>query len=484
MKKYDVIVLGSGSASSKIISRSSNAGKSVAVVEDDKWGGTCNNEGCHPKKAFVTRSNAVLSAQMLEEKGIRGGVCKNVIDMDELQSEKKDILGSYKEDRKRAISNFEGVDIFEGRGNFVSRNEIEIQTVSGNTRIAGDIIVIATGAKPSEIPIEGREYMATSSDFLNLSKMEKDVTFVGGGIISCEFAPVAWAAGAKTRILEAMPRILGPYDSKLVELLTEGYREIGIDVITDAIVSKIESRGPSYSPTYLLHFKGDSMPPIRTDVVFHGGGRVPDVEYLVLDDGDVEYEKRGLSTIVKVDENLRSVSNQAVYVVGDANGIKPFQPVASMQGDYVADLILGASTMKIDYNSIPSVVFSFPTLVEIGEKGDDRLKETMIENFEDTSSWVSTRRLGTPRTGYRLVTDCDGKVLGFHLLGHNGDEIINVVRSGIREGWSVGKFAYELRSSTYPTSASDLYQMFARTDKILRNEKCPEYSLTTEDFLS
>ncbi len=479
MKKYDIIVLGSGSASSRIISRSSNAGKSIAVVEDDKWGGTCNNEGCHPKKVFVTRSNAVLSAQLLEEKGIIGGVCRNVIDMDELQSEKREIIGSYKEDRKKAISRFEGVDIFEGRGNFVSRNEIEIQTVSGNERIVGDAVVIATGAKPSEVPIEGREYMATSSDFLNLSKMGKDVTFVGGGIISCEFAPVAFAAGAKTRILEVMPRILGPYDSKLVELLTEGYRGIGIDVITDAIVSKIELRNSSY----LVHFKGDLMP-IKTDMVFHGGGRVPDVEHLRLDDGNIEYEERGLSTIVEVDENLRSISNQAVYVVGDANGIKPFQPVASMQGDYVADLILGESTMKIDYKNIPSVVFSFPTLVEIGERGDDRLKDTLLENFEDTSSWTSTKRLGMPRTGYRVVTDCDGKVLGFHLLGHNGDEIINVVRSGIREGWSVGKFAYELRSSTYPTGASDLYQMFARTDKVLRNEKCPEYSLTIEDFFS
>ena len=339
--------------------------------------------------------------------------------------------------------------------------------------------------------IPGSENIITSDQFLELrdNNLPDRIVFVGGGYISFEFAHIAARAGAKVTIIHRGKQPLEHFDPDLVNRLVQRSRDIGIDVILQAAVKSIDKSSSSSTTTnfnnedrnkLVVHYSSSSSSDlskenkqksdddmttssstaVEADMVVHGAGREPNIDGLNLADaGGVQYTHRGIT----VNEYLQSVSNPAVYAAGDvvANMGLPLTPVASYDGAVVANNLIKGNTMKSNYTGLPSVVFTIPPLVSVGmqekEAKDQRLRFKI--KHEDTSGWVSSRRVGETCAAFKVLIEEDtNQILGAHILGPHAEEIINIFSLAIRLGLTT-KDLNDPILYTYPTNSSDILYM-------------------------
>ncbi len=441
-KEYDLIVIGTGAAGSTVAYECNSAGLKVAIVDSRPFGGTCALRGCDPKKVLVGAAEIIDRSLSMRENGI-----SNEIDINwpELMKFKRTFTDPVPESRGRGFSGA-GIDAFNGIAKFTGKNTLKI----GDETITGNHILIATGAKPRKLNIPGEEYVSLSEQFLEMDNLPESMTFIGGGYISFEFAHVAARAGSKVRILHRSDRPLKKFDPDLVDAIIKASQEMGIEVQLNMPVNSIEKK----SGKLVVH-AGDKE--FESDMVVHGAGRVPAIDDLDLEKAEIEVDKRG----IVVNEYLQSVSNPAVYVAGDANGRGvPLTPVASMEGRIVAKNILEGNTTTPDYTAIPSVVFTTPPLASVGMQEEEAKKQGINyrKNYQDTSSWYTSRRIGLKNSGFKVLVDEDtNRIIGVHLLGHNAEEVINIFALAMRANISLEDIKNIIWG--YPTSSSDINYM-------------------------
>ena len=444
MEEYDLVVIGTGSAGSAAAYRCRQAGWKVAIIDSRPFGGTCALRGCDPKKVLVGAAELVDRSEDMKGRGIES---RAAVIWPELMRYKKTFTDPVPGSREKGYA-AAGIDTFRGRAKFSGRNSVEV----GGETLTGRYIVIAAGAKPMELGIDGEEHVATSDDFLELEELPEDITFIGGGYISFELAHAAAAAGARVRILHRSGKPLKNFDPDLVGMLAESMREKGIDIRLNVPVSSVEKKGGK-----LVVRAANGAGEFETGLVVHGAGRVPDIDGLDLEKGGVSRDRKG----ILVNEFLQSVSNPSVYAGGDATATGlPLTPVAGMEGAVIAKNLLGGNTERGDYTTIPSVVFTVPPLAAVGMSEEDAKKGGIdaVVKFQDTSSWYSSRRIALKRSAFKVITErSSGKILGAHILGNSADEVINIFALAIRFGLT----AAQLKGVpwAYPTHASDVSYM-------------------------
>ena len=437
--ELDVVVLGTGSAALAVAWRCHEAGWRVAVVDSRPFGGTCALRGCDPKKVLVGGAETVAAVRQLAGKGVAG---TPRIDWPELMRFKRTFTEPVPKEREESFAKA-GIAAFRGRARFVGRAAVRV----GEQELSGRFVVIATGARPAPLGFPGEDLLATSERFLELDELPRRIAFVGGGYISFEFAHVAARGGAQATILHRGARPLEQFDPDLVARLVEHSRSLGIDVRTGAAVRAVE-RGYRVRSA-----AGD----VEADLVVHGAGRIADLDDLDLDKAGVQRSPGG----VAVDEFMRSVSNPAVYACGDAAAGGPkLTPVASAEGRVVAANMIEGNRHRPNYAGTPSVVFTIPPLARAG-LGEAEARERGLKfrvNAADTSSWYSSRRIGEPVSGYKvLVEEPTQRILGAHLWGAQSAEVINLFAVAIRRGITAPDLKETLFA--YPTHSSDLSYM-------------------------
>lgn len=437
-KRYDLVVLGTGSAASTVASRCRAAGWRVAMIDSRPFGGTCALRGCDPKKVLIAAAEAVDWNRRLEGWGIGGDQPR--IDWRELIRFKRSFTEPVPKQREASFARA-GIVAFHGRARFVGPTTVHV--------------VIATGATPARIGIPGEGYLVTSDQFLELDELPRRIAFVGGGYISFEFAHVAARASAQVTILHRDPRPLVGFDPDLVDRLVQKSLAVGIDVQLNTEVVGIEQAATGFT----VHTsRSGARQALTADLVVHGAGRVPEIDDLDLPVAGVDRGPRG----IKVNEFLQSVSNPAVYAAGDAaqSGGPPLTPVAGYEGKIVAANLLQGNHLKPDYSGIPTVVFTIPPMASVGlhEQAARAQNLRFRVNHQDTSGWYSSRRVGEDHSGFKVLIDEDsGRILGAHVLGPHAEEIINLFALAIRRGLS----ATDLKETVfaYPTHASDIQYM-------------------------
>lgn len=447
-KKFDLVVIGTGSAASTAASRCRSAGWEVPIIDSRPFGGTCALRGCDPKKVLVGAAEVIDWIHRMEGKGIAS---KGVeLDWPELMRFKRTFTEPVPKHREEAFAK-RGIAMFHGRAHFIDKTTVKV----GNDLLSARYVLIATGAQPGKLNVPGEQYLTTSDDFLELGELPKQIVFVGGGYISFEFAHVAARAGAEVRILHRGERPLVGFDPDLVDRLLHATRDIGIDVQLRTAVEAVEKIG-----RYLIvHAAKENMKEkFQADLVVHGAGRVPEIEDLDLEKAGVKYEKRGIS----VSDYLQSVSNPAVYAAGDAAATPglPLTPVASMEGRVVAANLIEGNHEKPNYTGVPTVVFTVPPLASVGlQESAARAQGLSFKtNHGDTSGWYSSRRLGAKYSGYKvLVEEGSGRILGAHLLGPHAEETINLFAIAIQFGLNPDDLK-QLRYS-YPSHSDDVSYM-------------------------
>ncbi|MDT8322140.1 MAG: NAD(P)/FAD-dependent oxidoreductase [Xanthomonadales bacterium] len=444
---YDLIVIGTGTAASVTAFGCRKADWSVAIVDHRPYGGTCALRGCDPKKMLIA-ATAVIDgfARMGAIDTVQGQLR---IDWAALQRHKRSFTDPVPDKREQAYAK-RGIDTYHGRARFTGPNSVEV----GGTMLKARHIVIAAGAEPVRLPLEGFEHLALSDDFLDLQTLPRRLVLVGGGYIGFEFAHIAARAGAEVTILNRGKQPLTGFDPDLVALLVERTRALGVDVRlghevkavrkTDDIF-EVDAEGPEGRVT------------IETDLAIHSGGRKPALEPLDLDAADIAHDQGKL----KLDKHFRSTSNPAIYAAGDAGGGPlPLTPVAALEAHAVVDNLLENKGATVDYTGIPSVVFTLPPLARVGLLEAEAKKQGLHfkVKHESVPGWFTARRVNEPCYAYKILVEEDSRrILGAHLIGPEASEVINLFGFAMRSGLS----ADAIRHATfaYPTAASDIESM-------------------------
>ena len=441
---FDVIIIGSGTSAYYAATGLLKGGKSVAIIDELPFGGTCALRGCQPKKYLVANAEAIASAEHLVGKGIESAPRT---DWSALQSLKNEFLDGYSQEALIDWAD-EGATTFRNRATLSGSNKVTLD--DGRNLTAGHI-VLATGSSPRSTDIPGNEHIHTSDDFLSLPDLPRRITFVGGGYISFEFAHIAARAGAEVTILHRSARPLNGFDTDMVDIVLEASREAGIKILLEESPIGVESNGEAFT------INTSSGNDIASDFIVSATGRVPNLGALEGDAGNVENGRRG----VTVNEFLQSTTNPAVYAIGDcaSHGLM-LATVADDHGKVAARNILEGNTTPVDQRIVPSAVFTIPSLATVGlteaqaiEQGHD-----FRVNRGNTTDWASSKRIGETHGAYKILIDKkNGLLLGAHLVRHNAAEVINTFALAI---------AHDIPAETlvnflwaYPTSTSDLKNM-------------------------
>ena len=444
--KYDVLILGGGNAGMGVTVPTRAAGLSVAMVEADLLGGTCPNRGCTPKKVLVAAGHALHEIERAKVHGITVG--KPTLDWPALIDREKQMISHIPGALGRLMSD-RGVEVIWGHAAFVGPNAVAV----ADRRIEAGHIVIATGSKPRALPIPGAEHMITSDDVLSERELPREVVFVGGGVIALEFGHVYARAGAKVTILEVLPRLLPAMDADAVAQVHAESEQIGIAIKTGVKVKRIE---PSRGRLRVIFEHGGAEHTVEADRVVNGAGRVANVDTLDLDAGQV----RRRDGRIELDDHLRSTSNPAVHVCGDVLSSPQLSPIATYEGQIVGRNIVEGPKHRPDYASIPSCVYTVPALASVGltEAKAQELGYKIKIHSNDMRDWLSSRTYNEAVAWAKVIVDeATDRILGAHMVGHAGEELIHIFAFAMKFGISAG----QIRDTVYafPTYSADIKSM-------------------------
>lgn len=447
MKKYDVFVIGSGMAGMTVANKCASSGLKTGITDELPYGGTCALRGCDPKKIIIGATEVRDFALRLKGKGID---TVPDINWQDIMAFKQSFVDAMPPKIEKGYKH-NGIDTYHASAKFLSKNKLQV----GADTVEADTIVIATGAKPRGLDFEGGNLVLSSTDFLNLKELPKSLLFIGGGYIAFEFAHIAARAGADITIVHRSEHPLENFDYDIVKHLVDATRNLGIKLVLETEISKIEKNDKHYTATGTTNGKEMTF---ETEAVFNSAGRPPAIFDLDLDKAGISFSKKG----IVVNAYLQSESNPNVYAAGDSADSRglPLTPVAVMEGHILASNIIKGNKKKVSYPPMPSVVFTLPTLAAVGltEKEARARKIEYQVNSNEVDNWFNAKRLNIKQYAFKTIIDKENQtILGAHLIGPNAEETINLFAMAIKTRMKIS----ELRTMifTYPTLSSDIPHM-------------------------
>ena len=447
MREYDIIAIGGGSGGIATMNRAGEYGAKAAVIEEKKLGGTCVNVGCVPKK--IMWYGAQIAESFHHYGPDYGFTSSNVqFDFAKLRQNREAYIdrarSSYDGSFKR-----NGVDLIEGRAHFVDSHTV---SVNGEL-IRAKHIVIATGARPSIPTIPGAELGGSSDDVFAWEQLPESVAILGAGYIAVELAGVLHTLGVQTDLFVRRDRPLRGFDSYIVEGLVNEMEKTGLPLHTHKVPVKLEETEQGIT----IHFEDGSSH--TASQVIWATGRRPNVDGLELEKAGVTLNQRGF---IQVDEYQNTVVD-GIYALGDVTGEKELTPVAIKAGRTLSErLFNGKTSAKMDYTTIPTVVFSHPAIGTVGLTEDQAIKEYGQEHikvykssFASMYSAVTNHR---QESRFKLITaGADEKVVGLHGLGYGVDEMIQGFAVAIKMGAT--KADFDATVAIHPTASEEFVTM-------------------------
>lgn len=424
------------------------AGRSVAVIDERPFGGTCALRGCDPKKVLVAAARALDAAAAYADRGIFDRAPQ--LNWANLMRFKRTFTDPVPETRLQTYQDA-GIVPIRGKARFTGPQQLAVD----GDRVRAKHVVIAAGATELHVA-DGDDRLLTSETFLELEHLPQTLLFVGGGYIAFEFAHVAARAGARVTLINDNDKPLHGFDPDVVEQLLSSTRKAGIGVQLETRVERVEPSGKGVA----LHVQtpnGAKVFEAENGVL--AAGRVPDLDRLDLEAAGIERTKKG----VKVNERLQSVSNPNVFAAGDCadGGGLPLTPVAGYEGEIVASNVLESDSRAADFAGLASMVYTIPALGQAGiTEAQANEKHLDVEvHAGDMSDWYSTRSLAAKNAFYKVVLEKgSGRILGATIFGPHAEEQINVLALAIRQGLQGRRLSETLFA--YPTGSSDIEYFF------------------------
>lgn len=446
MSEFDLIVLGGGSGGLASAQRAAEYGARVVVLEPGRLGGTCVNVGCVPKKVMWNAAEIATNMAIAKEYGfdieVRGH------DFLRLKTARdsyiKRLNGIYADNLSRkSIQHIAAAGRLSGPGQVID---------SAGRRYRAPHIIIATGGRPRWPEIEGQKLGIDSDGFFDLESLPPRVAVIGSGYISVELAGVLHSLGSHVSVFTRKAALLRSFDSMLSTELMEQMSDAGIRIVTGAVPTRlVEADGLTIETESAGSHSG-------FDTVLFAIGRDPNTAELGLETTVVELEPTGHVAV----DDFQNTAEPGVYAIGDVTGQAELTPVAIAAGRRLADRLFdGQSDRKLNYDIVPTVIFSHPPIGTIGlaEEAARSLYGADVKTY--TSHFVGMVNAITavrPRTAMKLVVaGAEERVVGCHVIGAGADEMMQ----GFAVAMSLGarKRDFDDTIAIHPTSAEELVTM-------------------------
>lgn len=415
MSDYDLLILGAGPGGYVAAIRAAQLGLKTAIVERENLGGVCLNWGCIPSKALLR------NAEVLE-------LCKRAgdfgISFDNLRHDFGKAIDRSRQVVRRLTGGVgfllkkNGVEHITGEGVFKDKNTI---LVDGGTAVSADNIIIATGARPRELPNlpVDNTTIITSRDAMELRQVPKRIVIVGGGAIGVEFADIYHSYGAEVTIVEFLPRLIPLEDEDISQQLERAFSNRGINFKTDTEVRNVILEGDEAS---VMVADEDGHTNIKCDKVLVAVGIQGNIEGFGMDEVGIALE----GGYIQIDDNMQT-NVPGVYAIGDVTGKLPLAHVATAQGVAAVESIAGLNPPALNYELMPRAIYCRPQVASFGlteEQAKERGHSVKTGMFPFLASGKALA-LGDTEGMVKLVVDEDsGEVLGAHMIGPEVTELL------------------------------------------------------------
>ena len=435
---FDLIVIGAGSAARVGAERAAKEhGAHVAMIERERWGGSCPNVACRPTKAYLVAAGLAHDIDTLAARlGIEGGPART--DLARVEAYKDSVLSTQEQWRERLVK--AGYELVDGVASFEDAQTVRV----GERQLSADRILVATGSRTAVPPIEGLEDVdwLDHVSALELTELPGSLLVVGGGAVGLELAQAFARFGSRVTIVEGVDRIAFRDDAEAAAELAGALTDEGIQIVTGAFVDRVR-RDPG---ALVATVAGRE---IRVDRILLAAGRTPNVEELNLERAGVERTKAGIA----VDGHLRTIA-EGVWAAGDVTGLYQFTPIAQYQARVAVEDMFTDDAPEADYSVIPTAIFTDPELAGVGkterEGRDDGLDVEVVTH--PLSAVTRAQYTDSKRGLYKIVFERESRqVVGIHVVNRAAADIVQGLAVAMNLGATVDDLARV--HHTYPSLA-------------------------------
>ncbi len=428
---FDLFVIGGGSGGVRAARVSSELGVRVALCEERYLGGTCVNVGCVPKKLFVYGSH--FAEDFRDARAFGWDANKN--------REIERLNGIYERLLLEA-----GVTVLGGRARITGPQQVEV----GPTTYTAERIVVATGAWPWVPDMPGAELGVTSNELFHMKTLPKSICVVGGGYIGVEFAGIFNGMGVEVTLIQRSADLLTRFDHDVRAHLAAELRKKGVKLMLGQQVTGLRDKAPRRE---VVLSDGEA---VTADMVLCATGRRANTAELGLEALDVELDDRGA---VVVNEAFQSTV-PSIYAVGDVIDRYQLTPVALTEGMALAHQLFGEEPFPMDYDTIPTAIFSQPPIATVGlTEQDARDTLEQVDVYRSTFTPLKSAMSGREeRTLVKLVVDAKtDRVVGCHMVGPDAPEVIQGLAVALKAGAT--KAHFDRTIGIHPTAAEEFVTM-------------------------
>ena len=449
MSDYDVdlFVIGAGSGGVRTARMSAQYGAKVIVAEEQYLGGTCVNVGCVPKKLFVYAS--AFEEEFRTAAGFGWTVPPQSFDWPTLRDNKTQEIerlnGIYRNLLKQS-----GVELLEGRAQITGPNSV---VVNGQEYTARKILV-CTGGRPFVPDFPCNEHVITSEQAFYLDTLPKRMVIVGGGYIAVEFAGIFHGLGVETHLLYRGPLFLRGFDEDVRNHLAAEMAKKGVHLHFDTDIQQIAKDASKQQDQLTLNLTDGST--MSVDSVMYATGRKANTKNLGLETTAVSCDSRGA---IEVDDFFQTAES-SIYALGDVIGRVELTPVAIREGMALSENLFKGGTTKVDYDFIPTAVFSQPNIGTVGfSEAVAQQKYGEIKVFESRFKPMKQTIGGIDEQIYmKLIVDAaSDRVVGCHMVGESAGEIMQGIGVAIKAGAT--KADFDATVGIHPTAAEEFVTM-------------------------
>ncbi|CUS80792.1 dihydrolipoamide dehydrogenase [Candidatus Kryptonium thompsonii] len=418
-EKFDVVIIGGGPGGYVAAIRASQLGFKTALIEKDRVGGICLNWGCIPTKALLKSAELYNLMKRADEFGLK---------LENLAFDFKKVIQRSRQVAERLTRGVEfllkknNVTKISGEGFILKQNVVGVKGDKDEMEIESRNIIIATGARPREIPgikVDGK-FIITSKEAMLLEEPPKSMIIIGAGAIGVEFAYFYNSFGTKITLIEMMPSILTNEDREITDILAKSFQKSGIEILTETKVISA-AQEDNLAVVKIERRNGEEI--LKADVALVAIGVRGNTDGIGLENVGVEVE----NTFIKVDKKTYKTNVDGIYAIGDVIGPPLLAHVASAEGIRCVENIAGVETLPVDYNGIPNCTYCIPQVASIGlteQKAIELGYEIRVGRFPFRANGKALA-LGETEGMVKVIFDAKyGELLGAHIIGPEATELI------------------------------------------------------------